>query len=175
MPTLPCARPHALRLSRPLSIPPASGLEEPLARYGGQLGLPPEHPTLPSLLKQAGYDTALIGKWHLGQPPAFSHSAAATTIFGNHHGAIDYFTHKPGVGEQFDRDLWQGSEPVERTGYYTYILGDEATRYVHERQHQDKPFFFPCTSPRRTGPGRGRTTKRSRAISKACSTTTAAV
>ncbi|MEG1456497.1 MAG: sulfatase-like hydrolase/transferase, partial [Comamonas sp.] len=44
--------------------------------------------------------------------------------------------------EQFGRDLWQGSEPVERTGYYTYILGDEATRYVHERKSSDKPFFL---------------------------------
>lgn len=39
-----------------------AGLEEPLARHGAQLGLPADHPTLPSLLKQAGYDTALIGK-----------------------------------------------------------------------------------------------------------------
>lgn len=120
-----------------------AGLEEPLARYGGQLGLPPDHPTLPSLLKKAGYDTALIGKWHLGQPPAYGPQRSGYDyFFGNHHGAIDYFTHKPGVGEQFDRDLWQGSEPVERSGYYTYILGDEATRYVQERKNIAKPFFL---------------------------------
>jgi len=47
------------------------GLQEPLARAGQKLGLPPEHPTLPSLLRDAGYRTALIGKWHLGAPPEY--------------------------------------------------------------------------------------------------------
>src|ERR1700693_4027537 len=46
------------------------GLEEPV-QYQSQYGLPPEHPTLPSLLKKAGYSTTLIGKWHLGGLPDF--------------------------------------------------------------------------------------------------------
>jgi arylsulfatase A-like enzyme len=48
--------------------------EEPInskSRGSTTLGLPPEHPTLPSLLRDAGYRTALMGKWHLGYPPAF--------------------------------------------------------------------------------------------------------
>ncbi|HVL57166.1 MAG TPA: sulfatase-like hydrolase/transferase, partial [Burkholderiaceae bacterium] len=48
--------------------------EEPLTgRFRGDkvMGLPPEHPTLPGLLRAAGYRTALIGKWHLGYPPHF--------------------------------------------------------------------------------------------------------
>ena len=46
------------------------GLEEPLAGKP-DVGLPPDHPTLPSLLKKAGYGTTLIGKWHLGALPKF--------------------------------------------------------------------------------------------------------
>src|SRR5215510_9610138 len=47
------------------------GLEEPLATASATIGLPPAHPTLPSLLKKTGYATALVGKWHLGTLPNF--------------------------------------------------------------------------------------------------------
>src|SRR5215467_13306914 len=51
----------------------AVGLEEPISpRTDRKIGLPPEHPTLPSLLRKAGYGTTLIGKWHLGALPTFS-------------------------------------------------------------------------------------------------------
>src|SRR5947207_7058647 len=45
--------------------------EEPISRRSTTLGLPPEHPTLPSLLRNADYATALIGQWHLGAAPKF--------------------------------------------------------------------------------------------------------
>ena len=47
------------------------GLEEPLPIGGRDVGLPAEHPTLPSLLRKAGYGTTLAGKWHLGTLPKF--------------------------------------------------------------------------------------------------------
>jgi arylsulfatase A-like enzyme len=121
-----------------------AGLEEPIALRDTGLGLPPSHPTLPSLLKAAGYDTALIGKWHLGLPPQYGPQLSGyDRFFGNLHGAVDYFTHKPRVGADVPRDLWEGEVPVERTGYYTQILADEATAYVRERAATPgTPFFL---------------------------------
>ncbi|HMN78416.1 MAG TPA: sulfatase-like hydrolase/transferase [Burkholderiaceae bacterium] len=119
------------------------GLEEPIAgpsRSGQRFGLPPEHPTLPSLLRDAGYDTALIGKWHLGGPPEFGpRKSGYDRFFGNHGGALDYFTHKP--GEQVARDLWDDDLPVERVGYYTQILADEASAHLRA-QDPRSPFFL---------------------------------
>ena len=119
--------------------------EEPInskSRGSSTLGLPPEHPTLPSLLRDAGYDTALIGKWHLGSLPTFGPlKSGYDRFFGNYGGAIDYFTHKPGVGDAVARDLYEGEVPVERVGYYTQLLADEATRWIGERSAA-KPFFL---------------------------------
>src|SRR6266404_435276 len=69
------------------------GLEEPWAG-NPVIGLPPDHPTLPSLLKKAGYGTALVGKWHLGFLPDFSPlKSGYDTFFGIFGGAADYFNH----------------------------------------------------------------------------------
>src|SRR5262249_31916162 len=68
------------------------GLEEPLAG-NRDVGLPPEHPTLPSLLRAAGYGTTLIGKWHLGFLPKFGPlKSGYDHFFGFRSGAVDYYT-----------------------------------------------------------------------------------
>jgi len=70
----------------------AVGLEEPL--QGRPLGLPPGHPTLPSLLREHGYPTALVGKWHLGALPDYCPLKSGFEEFwGIRGGAVDYFTH----------------------------------------------------------------------------------
>ena len=75
------------------------GLAEPLGTGNTNVGLPPEHPTLPSLLRQAGYGTTLLGKWHLGNLPNFSPLKSGYDHFwGFHNGGVDYFTHKSGAG-----------------------------------------------------------------------------
>ncbi len=118
------------------------GLEEPLVRQAHVHGLPPEHPTLPSVLRDNGYATALIGKWHLGSLPNFGPlKSGYDKFFGNYGGAIDYFTHKPGVGEAVPRDLYEGEVPVERVGYFTQLLADEASSWI-KSQSKDKPFFL---------------------------------
>lgn len=118
------------------------GLEEPLVRKANLHGLPPEHPTLPSILRDHGFATALIGKWHLGNLPDFGPlKSGYENFFGNYGGAIDYFTHKPGVGEAVPRDLYEGEIPVTRVGYYTQLLADESSAWIR-KQSKDKPFFL---------------------------------
>src|SRR5206468_12095858 len=65
------------------------GLEEPLkATSGEDVGLPPNHPTVASLLKANGYETSLVGKWHLGWKPEFGpHRHGFDEIFGTLRGA----------------------------------------------------------------------------------------
>ncbi|QGZ42086.1 arylsulfatase A-like enzyme [Pseudoduganella flava] len=118
------------------------GLEEPIAGASDTIGLPPDHPTLPSLLKAAGYRTALFGKWHLGSLPNFGPlKSGYETFYGNYGGAIDYFTHKPGVGDNVKEDLYEGEVPVHEVGYYTDLLGDRAAAYIR-RQTKDQPFLL---------------------------------
>ncbi|MBA5690408.1 sulfatase family protein [Rugamonas apoptosis] len=118
------------------------GLEEPIAGASDTIGLPPEHPTLPSLLKKAGYRTALIGKWHLGSLPTFGPlKSGYDSFYGNYGGAIDYFTHKPGVGPNVKEDLYEGEVPVSEVGYYTDLLGKRATDFIN-RQNAAQPFFL---------------------------------
>ena len=91
------------------------GLEEPLGN--APYGMPPEQPTMPSLLKKAGYGTTLLGKWHLGQLPNFSPlKSGYDHYWGFHGGAIDYFTHKSGTAAASPEDLWDGDSKVHEVG-----------------------------------------------------------
>jgi arylsulfatase A-like enzyme len=119
------------------------GLEEPLLSTGHHLGLPPEHPTLPSLLKAVGYTTALISKWHLGTLPHYGPlKSGYDRFFGNYRGSLDYFTHKSGVGEHVPRDLYEGEVRVEHVGYYTQILAQEASEYITNHVQQGPTHLF---------------------------------
>jgi arylsulfatase A-like enzyme len=111
------------------------GLHEPLKNRKAEIdvGLPPSHPTTASLLKANGYDTALIGKWHLGWKPEFGPNRHGfDEFFGILSGAADYFTHSG--------DLWENLAPVERVGYLTDLLSDRAVQYL-ARPHTT-PFFL---------------------------------
>jgi len=117
------------------------GADEPIAsrsRGSAILGLPPEHPTLASLLRDAGYATALVGKWHLGFAPQFGPlKSGYQEFFGPMSGGVDYFTHCDNTGTH---DLYQGDKEVHRTGYLTDLLTDEAISFV--RRAKGKPFFL---------------------------------
>src|SRR5215472_14442002 len=112
------------------------GLEEPLGG-GRNVGLPADHPTLPSLLKEAGYGTTLIGKWHLGWLPDYSPLKSGYDHFwGFRGGGLDYFTHKDGVGSAANDDLWDGDTKIHQVGYLTDLLGDKAVELIRSYAQQ---------------------------------------
>ncbi|MGI9066660.1 MAG: sulfatase-like hydrolase/transferase [Pyrinomonadaceae bacterium] len=125
------------------------GLEEPLTERSDlgdkvkTLGLPPEHPTIASLLKQSGYETALIGKWHLGYLPNFGPvQSGFEEFFGIMSGAVDFFTHKDMTA---NLDVFEGKIPVERIGYMTDMLTERAVDYVAKRRRgrgSARPFYL---------------------------------
>ena len=102
-------------------------------------GLPTDERTLPQALKDAGYSTYMVGKWHLGhadkkywpQNRGFDH------FYGNTVGEVDYFTHqRSGVTD------WQrNGKFIAEKGYYLNLIGDEAVKLI-EKQDKNKPFFL---------------------------------
>jgi arylsulfatase A-like enzyme len=115
------------------------GLYEPLTASDLDQGLPPEHPTLASRLRAAGYETGLIGKWHLGWKPEFGPNRHGfDDFYGVLSGAADYFTHRS--ADVAGRDLWENLAPVERVGYLTDILSDRAAEFVSRRR--SRPFYL---------------------------------
>jgi arylsulfatase A-like enzyme len=115
------------------------GLEEPLG--GNRVGLPPEQPTLPALLKKAGYGTTLIGKWHLGQLPNFGPlKSGYDHFYGFRGGGIDYYRHTPGPGP--NEDLWDDDLQVHQVGYATDLFGNHAVDAVNGYAKSQQPFFL---------------------------------
>jgi arylsulfatase A-like enzyme len=107
--------------------------------------LPPNHPTLPSLLKKAGYGTTLVGKWHLGHLPDFSPlKSGYDHFFGIFGGAADYFNHGADAlctGPESSQ-LYEQEVPVERHGYMTNLLGDRAVQTVQGYTGSKEPFLM---------------------------------
>jgi arylsulfatase A-like enzyme len=109
------------------------GLEEPLA--GRDVGLPPDHPTLPSLLKKSGYGTTLVGKWHLGVLPKFGPlQSGYDHFYGFRGGASDYYAH--------DSNLWDDDVHVHEMGYLTDMLGSRAVDVVNGYAKSGRPFLI---------------------------------
>jgi arylsulfatase A-like enzyme len=117
--------------------------EEPIGsamRGDKVIGLPPDHPTLASVLRRAAYRTALVGKWHLGFPPAFSPLLSGyDEHFGPLSGGVDYFTHQDSFGVH---DLFENGTEVEHDGYLTDLLSERAARFVARCGREKTPFLL---------------------------------
>jgi arylsulfatase A-like enzyme len=117
------------------------GLEIALPNEGApeaDRGLPATGRTLPRLLKNNGYATALVGKWHLGYKAEYSPSAHGFDyFFGLKSGYHDYYTHHSGNGKP---DLWENDRPIEATGYMTDLITERAVKFIE--QTAGRPFFI---------------------------------
>jgi arylsulfatase A-like enzyme len=114
---------------------------------GSDGGLPPLPHSLPLLMKQNGYATALIGKWHLGYKLEFSPRAHGFDLFfGSKSAAIDYYTHfttRPSEGAQFvsaQPDLWEDDAAIEQEGYITDLITRRSVEFID--RHAARPFFL---------------------------------
>ena len=117
-------------------------------RYGLQTGVIPQGHTyglatdewlLPQALKDAGYETAIVGKWHLGHadPKFWPRQRGFDHQYGPLIGEIDYFTHK--VDEAVD--WYRDNQVVVEDGYSTTLLGDDAVKLV-EGHDPSVPLFL---------------------------------
>jgi arylsulfatase A-like enzyme len=116
------------------------GLYEPLRATpkDSLVGLKADHPSVATFLKKAGYETALIGKWHLGFTPETGPNANGfSEFFGFHSGAIDYVSHKNPFHHP---DLYENLNRIEKQGYFTDLISERASQYI-SRSHS-APFFL---------------------------------
>ncbi len=115
------------------------GLQIAVIRPTSQFGLSLDERTLPRALREAGYVTAIDGKWHLGH---FDRAYVPTQRgfdrqYGEYNGAIDYFTHI----RDGELDWHRNDELVDEEGYTTHLFAREAVRFLREHDGR-RPFFL---------------------------------
>ncbi|MFV2065502.1 MAG: sulfatase-like hydrolase/transferase [Pirellulales bacterium] len=102
------------------------------------LGLPVEETSIARMVKDAGYATAISGKWHLGYEPKF-----APHLHGFDHtyycigGGMDYFHYLDTVAGY---NLFRDGNPISDKGHFTDLLTRDAIAFVE--RHAEEPFFL---------------------------------
>ncbi|WP_236973526.1 sulfatase-like hydrolase/transferase [Membranihabitans maritimus] len=114
------------------------GLDDALHYQEMGRGLPIEGRTIGNDLQSKGYDCGLFGKWHVGydydrRPLQQGFNDFFGILGGNHH----YFDHMDRIGVH---DLWLGNDSINRKGYTTDLITDEALRFIEK--NRSSPFFL---------------------------------
>jgi arylsulfatase A-like enzyme len=119
--------------------PMRHGLQVGVVRPWAQYGLPLDERTLAQALHDAGYATAITGKWHLGhfRPEYLPTRRGFDHQYGHYNGALDYFTHVRDGGFDWHRD----DKACRDEGYSTHLIAKEAVRFVADTAGK-KPFFL---------------------------------
>ena len=103
-------------------------------------GIHPEETFLPELFLDAGYQTAMIGKWHLGHAQQTYHpnNRGFEHFYGHLHTEVGFF---PPFANQGGKDFQRNGVSIDDEGYESFLLADEASRYIRERD-KERPFFM---------------------------------
>ncbi|MHC4445791.1 MAG: arylsulfatase B [Planctomycetota bacterium] len=119
--------------------PIRQGLQVMVVRPWADYGLPLEERTLAQALKEVGYRTAIVGKWHLGhhQRAYLPTKRGFDHQYGHYNGALNYFTHMRDEGLDWHRD----DKPLKEEGYTTNLITREAVRIV-ESHNPAQPLFL---------------------------------
>ncbi len=115
------------------------GLQVGVVYPWSQFGLPLDERTLPQALREAGYTTALVGKWHLGHHDRryLPTSRGFDQQYGHYLGTTDYFAHNRAGGHDWHRN----DQPSYDEGYSTHLIAREAVRIIRESDGRT-PFFL---------------------------------
>lgn len=118
------------------------GLQTIVIPTAADYGLGTNEWLMPQCLKEAGYATAIIGKWHLGHADKkyWPKQRGFDYQYGAMIGELDYFTHD----EHGVLDWFRDNKPVREKGYTTNLIGDDAVRYI-QAQDPKKPFYLYLT------------------------------
>jgi arylsulfatase A-like enzyme len=117
------------------------GQEEPLG--ANPVGLEASEPSLPSQLRAAGYQTSLVGKWHLGSVDKYSPLRNGYQHFwGIRGGGADYFTHTLSRAADAKADVWDGDVRVDEVGYMTDLIGQHGANEVTRMAASQDPFLL---------------------------------
>jgi arylsulfatase A-like enzyme len=104
------------------------------------IGVNPAEHFMPESFGAAGYQTAMVGKWHLGHAQMTYHpnERGFEHFYGHLHTEVGFYPPFANVG---GKDFQVNGVTADDEGYETYLLADEVSRYIRERDAQ-KPFFI---------------------------------
>ena len=128
--------------------PGNAGVRSILAGHRHASGLTPKAPTLATALRAGGYDTACVGKWHLGlTPESRPNSNGFDYFFGFLAGCFDYYSHifYYGYGPHGNptHDLWENETEIYRNGeYFTDLVTEKSMEYIRSHANGGRPFFL---------------------------------
>lgn len=112
------------------------------AEKTGRFGLPTNQITMAEMLKENGYYTALIGKWHLGhRKENLPNGQGFDYFFGHQRGCIDNYSHTFYWAGPNKHDLYRNSEEVYYSGqHFTDLMADEVKQVIDKKRNE--PFFI---------------------------------